>query len=197
MQPATPPPSDEFDFVITLKSNSHRAINITSQVLLVIFLISYFQFLFRVGMFGSNLWLTLIPVFIIGLWLYGWVRSSRPGFQVHYRLELMMSAMGWIFLPIFPGHLLMGIAYVLMAILERWVKKPDEFGFSKAIIVRNSFPQKKYEWFEVDNVMIRDNLFTLDLRNNRVIQKELNEPIAPELEAEFNSFCKEQLHFRL
>ncbi len=186
-----------FDFVITLKSPGYKYINLTSQVLLLLFLVTYFFYLFRIGMFGIHLWLLLIPVMIMGLWLYGWVRSADKTFQVHYRVELMIAAMSWLLLPLFSKSGFIGWGYALMAVVERWVKFPDEIGFSKEMVVRNSWPKRKYEWFEIDNVVIRDNLFTLDLRNNKIIQKPLEEPISKELEAEFNAFCKEQLHFKV
>ncbi len=188
-------PADKFEYIITLKSPGYKYINMVSQGLLIMFLITYFFYLFRLGLFGSTLWLLVIPLLIIALWLYGWVRSANKHFQVHYRLELMIAAMAWILLPLFPNGSWIGWGYALMAVIERWVKFPDEIGFSKEVVVRNAFPKKKYEWFEIDNVMIRDNLFTLDLRNNKLIQKELDEPITPALEKEFNAYCKAQLHF--
>ena len=189
--------SSYFDFIITLKSPGFKYINIVSQVMLLMFLITYFFYLFRIGLFGNTLWLLVIPILIIGLWMYGWVRSANKNFQVHYRLEMMMAAMAWILLPLFPHSSWIGWGYALMAVIERWVKFPDEIGFTKEVVVRNAFPKKKYEWFEIDNVMIRDNLFTLDLRNNKLIQKELDEDISKELEIEFNTYCKEQLHFKV
>jgi hypothetical protein len=35
----------------------------------------------------------------------------------------------------------------------------------------------------------------MDLRNNKLIQKTLDEEITDELEKEFNEYCKKQLHF--
>lgn len=188
-------PPGRFDFVITLKSPQYKQINLISQLLLVMFLAVYFRYLFAIGFFGSHLWLLAIPVLIIGLWLWGWVQSSDPNYLVHYRVELMMAGMALILLPLFKYSTIFGVAFFVLGAVERWVKVPDEIGFSKEKIVRNSFPRKQYEWFEVDNAMIRHNLFTLDFRDNRIIQKELDEPIDPELEKEFNEFCKSQLLF--
>ena len=185
----------KYNYVITLKSPGFTFINAISQLLLFLFLVTYFFYLFRIGMFGQNLWLIIIPLLIIALWLYGWIRSANQNFLVHYRIELMIAAMAWILLPLIPQHHWIGWGYALMAVIERWVKAPDEFGFTKEAVVRNTFPKKKYEWVEIENVLIKDNLFTLDLRSNKIIQKELEEPIADELEKEFNEFCKKQLYF--
>lgn len=195
MQAPEPHASGKFDYVITLQSPGFRLINAISQLLLLLFLVTYFFYLFRIGMFGQNLWLLVIPVFILALWLYGWVRSAHKNFLVHYRIELMIAAMAWLWLPLSPHHAWIGWGYALMAVIERWVKAPDEIGFSREAVVRNSFPKKKYDWVEIENVMIKDNLFTLDLRSNKIIQKELDEPITEALEKEFNAFCKQQLYF--
>ncbi len=193
MNDSTPPGT--YDFVITLKSPNYRQINLISQFLLIMFLAVYFRYLWSIGMYGTNLWLLIIPVLIIGSWQWGWVRSTHPNFMVYYRVELMMAGMSLILLPLFRNSYIFGIAFFIMAVFERWVKIPDEIAFSKEKIIRNTFPRKEYQWFEIDNALIKHNLFTLDFRDNRIIQKELDEPIDAELEAEFNEFCRKQLLF--
>ncbi|HSK12586.1 MAG TPA: hypothetical protein VK907_05190, partial [Phnomibacter sp.] len=147
------------------------------------------------GFADGQYWLAGIPLIICGLWLYGYVKAADPKFVVYYRVELMVAALGWFFIPLFAYSHLFGYAYGLLAIAERYIKIPDEIGFNKEKVVRNTFPAKTYQWFEIDNVVIRDDLFTLDLRNNKLIQKPLDENISPELEREFNEFCRQQLHF--
>lgn len=184
-----------YDYVISLKRPDYRAVNIISQLLLLLFLVAFFYYLLQTAFGGKQYWLSVIPLLITGLWVYGYVRKADPHFMVYYRLELMIAAMGWFFIPLFAWSYLLGFAYALMAVAERYIKFPDEIGFSEEKVVRNSFPAQSYEWFEIDNVMIRNNLFTLDLRNNKVVQKVLEEPISPELEAEFNAYCSKLLHF--
>ena len=184
-----------FDYVISLKRPDYRAVDWVSRILLIIFLVSFFFYIINSGFGNRQYWLAVIPLLIVGAWLYGYVRSAKPDFVVYYRLELMIAALGWFFIPLFAYSQLLGYAYAFMAIAERYIKFPDEIGFSKEKVVRNTFPSKTYQWFEIENVMIRDNLFTLDLRNNKLIQKPLDEAISGELEKEFNEYCKQQLHF--
>jgi hypothetical protein len=42
-------------------------------------------------------------------------------------------------------------------------------------------------------VLIKDNVLTIDFKNNKLIQKDINEPVTASIEAEFNGFCSEQL----
>ncbi|MCU0387223.1 MAG: hypothetical protein MUE71_01285 [Chitinophagaceae bacterium] len=184
-----------FDFVISLKRPDYRAVDWISKILLLLFMASFFYYVINSGFGNGQYWLAAIPLLIAGLWLYGYVRSAKPDFVVYYRLELMIAALGWFFIPLFDYSQLLGYAYAFMAIAERYIKFPDEIGFTKEKVVRNTFPSKTYQWFEIENVVIRDNLFTLDLRNNKLIQKPLDEAVSPELEKEFNEYCRNQLHF--
>lgn len=166
-----------------------------SQWLILLFLAAYFYYMLRTNFANQQYWMLVIPLLIAGLWAYGYVKRADPEFMVYYRVELMLAAMGWFFIPLFAWSYMLGFVYALMAVAERYIKFPDEIGFSKEKVVRNTFPSTSYEWYEIDNVVIRDNLFTLDLRNNKIIQKPLEEPVSPEMELEFNNFCREQLHF--
>ena len=100
--------------------------------------------------------------------------------------------MSWISICAEAG---IGIVYAALAMIEKYVKKPDEWHFSTDHVTRNSFPKKTYEWVAIDNVIIRDNLFTLDFRNNVIIQKELDVPVDTATQEEFNAFCKNKLLF--
>lgn len=184
-----------YDYVISLKRPDYKGVNAVSQILLLLFLTAFFYYIIQTDFAGRQYWLALIPLLIGGAWVYGYVKAADPQFVIYYRLELMIAALGWFFIPLFAYSHLLGYIYALMSIAERYIKFPDEIGFTKEKVVRNTFPSKTYQWFEIDNVVIRDNLFTLDLRNNKIIQKELEEAIAPELEIEFNEYCKQQLHF--
>ncbi|HMP91457.1 MAG TPA: hypothetical protein PKD90_01185 [Phnomibacter sp.] len=183
------------EYVILLERPRFTFINLVSQLLLLLFLASFFYYIFQTGQ-QNNFWLYLIPAMIGGLWIFGYVRGANPQFMVYYRLELMIAAIGWISMMQWPVAPYIGLAYAVMAAAERIAKMPDELLFSEESVVRHRFPRKRYEWVQIENVIIRDNLFTLDLRNNTFIQKPLEQSISPELEQEFNAWCKKQLHFQ-
>jgi hypothetical protein len=184
-----------YDFIITLKRPGYRYINLVSILLLFIFLLAFAYYMLQVGWAAGNYWLLLIPGFIIGLAVYGFIRRNEKDFLVYYRTELFIAALGWFLLPSFAEVRFLGWLYAGMAIIERYVKFPDEWAFSKEQVVHNSFPKKSYEWVEIDNVVLRENLFTIDFRNNKIIQKELDSPVDKDTETEFNAYCAQQLHF--
>lgn len=184
------------EYIITLKRPGYKAIDLVSIILLVLFLIAFFYFLAQTGIHGNNWWLLFVPTIIIGLMINGFANRKKQDFLVYYRTELFIAALGWFLLPIYSDARFIGWMYALMAIIERYVKFPDEWAFSKDKVVHLIIPKKTYEWVEIDNVIIRDNLFTLDLRNNKIIQKELDVPVDKNTEEEFNNWCREQLHFK-
>lgn len=50
-----------------------------------------------------------------------------------------------------------------------------------------------FPWAEMDNVMLKDNLVTIDFKTNKIIQVEIVESNRITDETEFNLFCKERL----
>ena len=49
-------------------------------------------------------------------------------------------------------------------------------------------------WSDTNNVMLKDNVLTIDLKNNKLIQAVIEEGSAGEIdEEEFNEFCRRQM----
>jgi hypothetical protein len=60
-------------------------------------------------------------------------------------------------------------------------------------VLVNTFPKKLYPWAEINNMLIKDDYITIDFKNNKLIQKQINEPVTEAIQNEFNAFCAEQL----
>ena len=69
-----------------------------------------------------------------------------------------------------------------------WVVKVQESG-----IFYPSFPTKYIAWHELSNVILKDGILTIDFRNNRIIQQELDENMDAPNATDFNEFCRQQL----
>lgn len=65
-----------------------------------------------------------------------------------------------------------------------------EIVVSSKNIIYPSFPSRLIEWKELHNIIIKDGILTIDFKNNKLLQAELEEPFN---EKKFNEFCKEQL----
>jgi hypothetical protein len=53
-----------------------------------------------------------------------------------------------------------------------------------------SFPKRFIEWKDLNNVILKDGLLTIDLKSNRVLQHEI---ISVVYESEFNEFCQSRI----
>lgn len=73
-----------------------------------------------------------------------------------------------------------------VAIKSVYVQPTAEF-FDTEIKIKKTFVNKIYQWDNFNNVVLKDNLLTLDFKNNRVLQLEIQDGNPDE--KEFNSFC--------
>lgn len=53
--------------------------------------------------------------------------------------------------------------------------------------------RKVIEWKELNNMLLKDGLLTIDFKNNKIIQQLIESTNEPVDEKEFNDFCREQL----
>lgn len=87
--------------------------------------------------------------------------------------------------------LVFAIVNLVLFLLYTISLQPIIYDFEASFIKQKKFPWKKYEWNELNNVILKDNLLTIDFKNNRIVQAEImNQDIN---EDEFNAFTKRQL----
>ena len=56
-----------------------------------------------------------------------------------------------------------------------------------------SFPKKAFTWNELNNVILKDGLLTIDFKNNKLIQQLTEKRVDTINEKEFNDFCSQQI----
>lgn len=93
-----------------------------------------------------------------------------------------MPFLSWLFLP-----------FALMGLFERQAKMPLEVGFTDKEIAINTLIRKRYQWSDFNNIILRDDLLTLDFKSNRLLQRETIDEEGDAEEDEFNLFCRENL----
>lgn len=179
----------EFNFVVTVKKNGHHIFNVVSLFMLIIggSLNLYIWFLAQI-----NSWLTpLLIAIAILIFTYQHLRTKMQDFIPSYSWSLTFCGAAFILGPV--NNLLLGTLYFIASFFERQIKHPLEFGFDQNGIFLNSIPSKNLLWSEVSNVILKDSILTVDLKSNRIIQKETEECVSKEIETEFNEFCRKYL----
>ncbi len=185
-----------YDYIIVLKKKSFDLIDNISKLMLVLG-IAAFLFVASFTIQGKNTNLTVDKGWLLGILaviVIGWFTfcemQSKKGKLVFYRFGLMFAAWGWFVLP--SGKWI-SIIYIIACFLEKPFKVSPEVAFDSEEIVFNSVPQKKFSWNEISNVVLKDGLLSIDLKNNTLIQNQVDEAVPQEVEDEFNAFCQSQL----
>ncbi len=183
-----------YDFIIVLKSNNHRLIDTISRMML---LLSIAIFSYTLSL-GTTLKQTiLLSLLIVGMlaWWYRCYQKQKKGETSYYRLGLLMATCGWLILSGYRHWIT--ILFFIAVLLEKQVKFPREIAFDEQGLVFNSLPKKRYAWSEISNVVIKDGILTIDFANNKLIQKEIENPGSGKEDQEFNEFCRARLQTAL
>lgn len=86
-------------------------------------------------------------------------------------------------------------AMALVLLLYTFVIQVPVIHISTAGIKLNIIPGRHFiRWGQLNNLILKDDLLTIDLKNNKLIQQYLDESSGPVNEKEFNDFCQKQLN---
>ncbi|MDB5230260.1 MAG: hypothetical protein JWN76_1065 [Chitinophagaceae bacterium] len=176
----------QYDYVITLKRPDYKGFNWMNNILLFlsVLVFTYSAFNYK----EARIFFSIVTGATLLVWLYYAFKPLDKDEIVFYRLALIIASIGWFHST--HGNVWIGGLLLVVAFLEKQVKFPQEIGFTQEGITFNTFPKKNYEWTEISNVILKDELLTIDFSNNKLLQKETEAGIAPRIEIEFNSYCK-------
>lgn len=90
-------------------------------------------------------------------------------------------------------NLWISIADLVFMALSLQATKDLVINFSEEEIKYIPFFPKRISWTEVSNVILKDDMLTIDLKNNKIIQQQVDERSSSINEKEFNDFCSRQL----
>lgn len=87
------------------------------------------------------------------------------------------------------------IAFAVILLAYGWLvkflnNKPVIIVTNESIIIHKLFASPAYQWREFSNVVLKDHLLTLDFKNNKLLQVNIDETQAPVDEGAFNEYCK-------
>ena len=183
-----------YDYIVSLKRPDFKKYDLISQLLLIAAIIIFLFFLFNNP--EAWIWYSFPVIVITAQIIYNFLERSK-GEIVSYRLSFFIAALGFILLPEKSFFtILLFVLYVIPLFLERQIKFPEEIGFDDEGITINAFSKKYYPWNLITNVVLKDGLLTIDYKDNRLFQKEIEEQVSPVLESEFNEFCSSKLEAR-
>ena len=110
--------------------------------------------------------------------------AYRPG------ITFIILCLFWLIL----GNYLPALCMLCFAVFEFYTSRKFKVIFSTDKILYPSFPLKTFLWTDVSNVVLKDDVLTIDLKSNKLIQAVIEKSSADEIdEDEFNEFCRQQM----
>jgi hypothetical protein len=177
-----------YQYVVTLKNQTHRYMDILGLILSVFSIVC-----FTLELVGSNsvsVAYLIGVVAVLGIVIYNLTQQAKKR-KVYYSRALLIAALVWMKMPYFQWLVFL---FIILALLEYQAKYSIEIGFSDNEIVINSLFKKRYAWSAFSNIVLRNGLLTLDFTNNRILQREVEDDEDDDAdEDEFNEYCKKQL----
>jgi hypothetical protein len=177
-----------YPYIIVLRNETSRYVNIFG------FLLAFgsaLLFTREMVISGSIILPYLLGVlFVAGLIAWNWYVYYKRDEEIYYSKALLIAGLVWTRMPYFQWLV---IVFAIMAILEYQAKLHPEIGFSTDHIVFNGLFKRKFPWSSIDNVILKDGLLTIDFRNNKLFQKEIDSGENEASELEFNEWLRKQL----
>lgn len=184
-----------YNYIITIKEPDYKKADAVSWPMLLLATI-FFSYT-ALKQWSSKVYhnvailYAIIAAFII-LWsLCNLVSSQKKDRIPFYRLALFAAAIGWFVEPV--NNYWMAGLYVIAALLERQVKFPQEIGVDESGITFNTLPAKEYAWTDINNLLLKEGILTVDYKNNKIFQQEIESEVSAEMEKEFNGYCEARL----
>lgn len=188
-----------YPFVVILKRNNERFIDWISLFLCLFTAAAFMLAMIQKGSFNIFLQAPLAILIFLGLLLsFLWLRTYRKSLsgggrpRIRYRYWLLGSALLWLAMPYAQW---LFFVFLVLTFLEYQAKYPLEIGFSPDKIVINNILRKSFPWSAFNNILLKDGLLTLDFKNNRLLQRQLDEDEDGDAdEEEFNDYCRQMLN---
>jgi hypothetical protein len=184
-----------YNYVIAVKQPDYKNANTVSILMLMLALVVFIYTAWthwssRAYHNAATLYAVLSS--FIAIWcIYSLVFAPRLKHVPYFRLALAAAAIGWFVEPL--NNYWMGALYALAVLIERQVKFPAEIGVDDTGITFNSLPTRSYKWHEINNMLLKDDIITIDFKNNKIYQKETEADVNAALEKEFNAYCSTKL----
>ena len=120
-----------------------------------------------------------------------------------YRKRTMATETFSLILALFYGHfwlryvgfialIIFAAVYIVVTVVKG--KRTTVLFSNDGIHMTRVFKTVIFPWSEMDNVILKDDLLTIDFKTNKIIQVEIVEQGRIVDEAEFNLFCNEHLN---
>jgi hypothetical protein len=171
-------------FEITLKNEKEK-----SYRLIILLLVVLHVLLFSLLLFDNGLWRKAVSALVLTVLYSGYrlliTRTAGQKFTLGSGYFIVMAIF-------FTDNIWwLGLIDFILSILSGIAVSPVMYSFTPEQVKKVPFPFKKYQWNQFSNVILKDNILTLDFKTNKLLQAEVDTKNIDD--QAFNTFAKEQL----
>ena len=178
-----------YDYVVVLKNPKRYLITNTGWLLSILSVI-----ILTVNIFITpKAWLLYLCLVIVFFFLISNYIDYKKKKDIRFKPLLIMAGIGLLLLTPFEYS---NAILLLAGLTEGFFLHKTEIGFTSQGLVIAKLWKEKIPWKDLNNVIIRDDVITIDFKNNRLIQLPTDDEEEDDYEVnddEFNAFCQEQL----
>ena len=187
--------SESNNYEIIVKSNDQKKLRVISNLLIVSALATLLYFAFNYyyipRLRSSAVFLFVVCAIIVTIWAFVILKKYVPPFR--YAFFLAGIAMFFYF-PHPTFKFVIGVLYIILGLIESIIRMPKRIVIDNSGVLINNFPGKFFEWCQISSMIIRDQLITINFKNNKLYQNEIEGYITAEIQKEFNDFAKNKTH---
>lgn len=176
---------EQFDII--LKNDKIKSYNNIAWIFLILnFAVFIFLLFYDSYRYPAIAFIFALIIYLLMRWYL--FKTNKANYIID-EFVFFIPAAGWLGMH----NYLVGIACILMGLLYKLSLQKIKFVFTRNNIVKINFPKKEFTWNELSNVILKDHILTLDFKNNKLIQAEIEKSQIIN-EAAFNSFAQSKLH---
>ena len=179
-----------YDYVVVLRNDHIQFIEKTGWLLSILILM-LLGFSIYTSANPTLLYITLI--ISLSLLISNWFEKRKKK-NILFKPILIAGGLGLSIASSLP--VIIGILIITCGLIEKIILQKREFGFSKNIIQENGLLGKKINWNELNRVILKDDILTIDHKNNKLIQVHTDNQDDDDYEVgadEFNAYCQNRL----
>ncbi len=192
-----------YTYKFIIKDKKFEGYRKIAALLFLINAVTFIVLALRATIFSAKLILFTSAFLLLGYAVYNWKYKQKK--EKSYIFFYLLIAIAWM---VNTPFWYFGIVFLLLLFLQLRVENDFSISLSVEQVIISGFVRKEHLWTDFNNIILKDDLLTLDFTNNKILQVQpdwTESETAPGkragtgaedytvLEKEFNDFCRQQL----
>ena len=174
-------------FEIVIKNEKIKSYRTIAFILLLINISAFILMLF----YDTFRYQAASAILLTGIYIVMRIYFTKKNQQGLYLDQILIFVLAGCWLGLQNYYLM--AALIVIGIIYYLALQKIQILFTPKEVTKLNFPQRAYQWNSFNNVIIKDNMLTLDFKNNHLFQAEIELPENLN-EKEFNQFAQTQLN---